>query len=48
MEAMRKAKEEEERRKEEEAKKASLETEAVSPSSSFTYQYPYVPTEANS
>lgn len=48
VEAMRKAKEEEKRKKEEEAKKASLETEAVSPSSSFTYQYPYVPTEANS
>ena len=48
VEAMRKAKEEEERRKEEEAKRASLETEAVSSSSSFASQYPYVPTESNS
>ena len=48
VEAMRKAKKEEERRKEEEAKKALLEMEAVSPSSSFTSQYPYVPSEANS
>ena len=48
MEAMRKAKEEEKRKKEEEAKKAPLETEAVSPSSSFASQYPYVPTEMNS
>ena len=47
-EAMRKAKEEEKRKKEEEAKKASLETEAISPSSSFASQYPYVPTESNS
>ena len=39
---MRKAKEEEE------AKKASLETEAASLSSSFASQYSYVPTEANS
>lgn len=46
VEAIRKAKEEEERRKEE-AKKASLETEAVSLSSSFASQYPYVPTESN-
>lgn len=48
VEAMRKAKEEEKRKKEEEAKKAALETEAVSPSSSFASQYQYVPTEANS
>ena len=48
VEAMRKAKEEEKRKKEEEAKKASLETEAISPSSSFASQYPYVPTEENS
>ena len=48
VEAMRKAKEEEKRKKEEEAKKASLETEAISPSSSFASQYPYVPTESNS
>lgn len=48
VEAMRKAKEKEKQKQEEEAKKASLETEAVSPSSSFASQYPYVPTEANS
>lgn len=48
VEIMRKANEEEKRKKEEEAKRASLETEAVSPSSSFASQYPYVPTEANS
>ena len=47
VETMRKAKEGQKRKKEEEAKKASLETEAVSPSSSFASQYPYVPTEAN-
>ena len=39
MKVIRKAKEEEERRKEEEAKKASLETEAVSLSSSSASQY---------
>lgn len=39
VEAMRKAKKEEKRKKEEEAKKAALEMETVSLSSSFAYQY---------